>query len=57
MLPLYLVSLALSMLICGNQAAYNPFERLAGLEDGGYPRKSPWWRRNRTLPEGIIKGE
>ncbi|GAA2369466.1 hypothetical protein [Nonomuraea africana] len=57
MLPLYLLSLAVSMLICGDQAAYNPFERLAGLEDGGYPRKSPWWRRNRTLPEGIIKGE
>lgn len=51
MLPLYLVAMAASVLICGNQASYNPFERLANLEDGGYPRKYPWWRRGRAMGE------
>ncbi|MFI6325239.1 hypothetical protein ACIBG8_47520 [Nonomuraea sp. NPDC050556] len=44
MLPLYLVAMLVSVLICGNQASYNPFERLANLEDGGYPRVPPRWR-------------
>ncbi|MGW4472347.1 hypothetical protein ACWENQ_21975 [Nonomuraea sp. NPDC004354] len=57
MLPLYLLSLGVSLLICGNQAAYNPFERLAGLDDGGYPRAAPRWKRNQSLPERIEKGE
>ncbi|MEU6999465.1 hypothetical protein [Nonomuraea sp. NPDC046570] len=57
MLPLYLLSLGVSWLVSGDQASYNAFERLAGLEDGGYPRKPPRWRRNSSAPEGIIKGE
>ncbi|SEG98817.1 hypothetical protein SAMN05444920_11261 [Nonomuraea solani] len=47
MLPLYLVSMLLSMIICGHQASYNIFERLADLDDGGYPRKPLWWRRSK----------
>lgn len=45
MLPLYLIAVAVSVLVCGHQASWNVFERLANLEDGGYPRRSPWWRR------------
>lgn len=45
MLPLYLLAMLASVLICGHQASYNLFERLAGLDDGGYPRRPPWWRR------------
>jgi hypothetical protein len=47
MLPLYLFAMLGSVLLCGHQATYNPFERLADLEDGGYPRAPLWWRRNR----------
>lgn len=36
MLPLYVVAAAFSWAIAGNHYAYNPFERLAGLIDGGY---------------------
>ncbi|MEU4831500.1 hypothetical protein [Streptosporangium sp. NPDC023615] len=46
MLPLYLLAVACSMAICGNQASWNVFERLANLEDGNYLRRSPWWRRS-----------
>jgi hypothetical protein len=45
MLPLYLLSMLISVMVCGNQATYNPFERLADLEDGGYPRVPLWWKR------------
>lgn len=45
MLPLYLVAMLMSVVICGHQASYNVFERLAGLDDGGYPRAPLWWRR------------
>lgn len=45
MLPLYLLAMLVSVAICGHQAACNPFERLANLEDGGYPRVPPRWRR------------
>jgi hypothetical protein len=48
MLPLYLLAVVVSFVICGNQAAYNVFERLAGLEDGAYPRVPPRWRRVRA---------
>ncbi|GIH91449.1 hypothetical protein ACFFMN_30635 [Planobispora siamensis] len=48
MLPLYVVAVVVSMLICGNQASWNVFERLANLEDGNYPRRSPWWVRSKT---------
>ncbi|WP_084957394.1 hypothetical protein [Thermoactinospora rubra] len=45
MLPLYVLAMAVSMAICGDQASYNPFERLANLDDGGYARRGPWWSR------------
>ncbi|MFD1543579.1 hypothetical protein [Nonomuraea guangzhouensis] len=45
MLPLYLVAMLVSVLVCGHQASYNVFERLAGLDDGGYPHAPLWWRR------------
>lgn len=38
MLPLYFVSVGISYLLAGDHSSYNPFERLAGLDDGGYPR-------------------
>ncbi|MFK4039475.1 hypothetical protein ACI2LC_27080 [Nonomuraea wenchangensis] len=45
MLPLYLLAMLASVVVCGHQATYNVFERLADLEDGGYPRVPPRWRR------------
>ncbi|WP_327089517.1 hypothetical protein OIE66_02510 [Nonomuraea sp. NBC_01738] len=45
MLPLYLLAMLASVAICGHQASCNVFERLAGLDDGGYPRTPPRWRR------------
>ncbi|MFC5831613.1 hypothetical protein [Nonomuraea insulae] len=44
MLPFYVVAMLVSVIVCGHQASYNVFERLAGLDDGGYPRKPPWWK-------------
>ena len=38
MLPLYVASVGISYLVAGDHSSYNPFERLAGLDDGGYPR-------------------
>lgn len=40
MLPLYLLACGYSYLRGGDIAVHNPFERLAGLEDGGYPSLS-----------------
>lgn len=40
MLPLYLGCAGISILLCGDHASYNPFERLAGLADGGYQKRS-----------------
>jgi hypothetical protein len=37
MVPLYLVAAGWSWLRSGNPGSRNPFERLAGLADGGYP--------------------
>lgn len=45
MLPLYLLASAYSVVRGGDAVAYNLFERLAGLEDGGYPTLS---RRERA---------
>ncbi len=45
MLPLYLLAMLVSVGLCGHQASYNVFERLAGLDDGGYPREPLRWRR------------
>lgn len=36
MIPLYLLAAGYSYLRCGNPGTHNAFERLAGLEDGGY---------------------
>lgn len=44
MLPLYLLAAGWSYLRGGDFAAHNPFERLAGLEEGGYPTVGPWTR-------------
>jgi hypothetical protein len=45
MLPLYLLSMLVSQAVCGNLGTYNAFERLANLEDGGYPRAPLRWRK------------
>ncbi|GAA0406984.1 hypothetical protein Acor_51130 [Acrocarpospora corrugata] len=45
MLILYVLSLGLSYAACGDIASWNVFERLANLEDGGYTRHRPRWRR------------
>lgn len=47
MLPLYGVCAGVSMALCGDWSSYNPFERLAGLADGGYERRPlrPFLRR------------
>ncbi|WP_043630680.1 hypothetical protein [Nonomuraea candida] len=45
MLPLYLLAMLVSVIVSGHQAAYNVFERLAGLDDGGYPHRPARWRR------------
>ncbi|GII93123.1 hypothetical protein [Sinosporangium siamense] len=47
MLPMYVTGLAVSYAACGDHWSWNPFERLAGLDDGGYVRRPPWWRRPR----------
>jgi hypothetical protein len=39
LLPLYVVAAGVSFALAGDHASYNPFERLAGLADGGYPRR------------------
>ncbi|MEN2743207.1 hypothetical protein ABCQ75_15600 [Sinomonas halotolerans] len=44
-LPLYAVAAAYSAARTGNPGSLNPFEQIAGLEAGGYPR-----RRTRPLP-------
>jgi hypothetical protein len=36
LLPLYVVGVIISFLLTGDPASRNPFERLAGLKDGGY---------------------
>ncbi len=38
MLPLYFLFVGVSYALAGDHSSYNPLERLAGLEDGGYPR-------------------
>ncbi|GII80171.1 hypothetical protein Sru01_51530 [Sphaerisporangium rufum] len=51
MLPLYLLAVAVSFALCGHPASWNVFERLADLDEGGYPRHPSRWRR-RTLEAG-----
>ena len=45
MLPLYWLAAAVSYLLAGDHASCNPFERLAGLADGGY--REPHRRQRR----------
>ena len=45
MLVPYAVAAGASWVLAGDHSAYNPFERLAGLADGGYP--APRTRRAR----------
>ena len=49
MLPLYFAAAGVSWLLSGDAGAWNPFERLAGLADGGYrDRPLRWPARNST---------
>lgn len=50
MLPLYLLSAGFSWVVAGDHSSYNPFERLAGLDDGGYP--TPRTRRMKRRARG-----
>ncbi|MCG5216712.1 hypothetical protein [Streptosporangium sp. KLBMP 9127] len=45
MLPLYVVAVVISFVICGHHGSWNLFEWLADLDEGGYQRRRPWWRR------------
>ncbi|MBO4275395.1 hypothetical protein [Microbispora triticiradicis] len=47
MVVLYLVASAVSFALCGHPGSWNLFERMAGLDDGGYPRLRPLWARAR----------
>ena len=50
MLPMYAVAAAWSYLRGGDFGVHNPFERLAGLADGGYPLLSARERRRLAGP-------
>ena len=50
MLPLYGLAAGWSWLRGGDPAVHNPFERRAGLEDGGYPLLSARRRRRAPAP-------
>lgn len=43
MVPLYWLAAAVSYLLAGDHSSYNPFERLAGLAEGGYRRGPIRW--------------
>ena len=47
MLPFYVVAAGVSWVVAGDHASWNPFERLAGLADGGYPPATTRRRRRR----------
>ncbi|WP_405141644.1 hypothetical protein OG589_31495 [Sphaerisporangium sp. NBC_01403] len=53
LLPLYVLALLVSVAVCGHPASWNVFERLADLDEGGYPRHPSRWRR-RTLEEKTL---
>lgn len=44
MLVPYAIAAGVSFALCGNHASLNPFERWAGLADGGYPQARGWRR-------------
>ena len=48
MLPLYFASVGFSYLLAGDHSSFNPFERLAGLDDGGYPPPTTRLSRRRS---------
>lgn len=53
MLPPYFAAAGLSWLLCGDFGAWNVYERLAGLADGGYagrPLRPIWTRRRAAVP-------
>ncbi|MFF5264884.1 hypothetical protein ACFY4C_38675 [Actinomadura viridis] len=39
MIPAYLLCAGVSLALSGDHASYNPFERLAGLAEGGYEKR------------------
>ncbi|GAA3979460.1 hypothetical protein GCM10023085_72220 [Actinomadura viridis] len=39
MIPAYLLCAGASLALSGDHASYNPFERLAGLAEGGYEKR------------------
>jgi hypothetical protein len=41
--PAYWLACGFSWVISGSHAAFNPFERCAGLADGGYPSRRVRW--------------
>ena len=43
MLPCYFAAAGVSWLLSGDVGAWNPFERLAGLADGGYRHRPLRW--------------
>ena len=45
MVLLYVSCAAVSWMLSGDHASYNPFERLANLADGGYRAPRLWFRR------------
>ena len=45
MLPCYFAAAGVSWLVSGDVGAWNPFERLAGLTDGGYRDRPLRWSR------------
>lgn len=45
MVLLYLACAMTSWVLSGSHASYNPFERLANLADGGYPRPALRFQR------------
>ena len=45
MLPMYALAAGISLVLSGDPASYNPFERLAGLAAGGYEQRGLWFLR------------
>lgn len=39
MIVMYLLSAGASLTLCGDHSSYNPFERMANLDDGGYEKR------------------
>lgn len=50
MILLYVLASGVSWVLCGCPACYNPYERLAGLADGGYIRHQLRRLRRRAAP-------